>query len=163
MAARLAALALVLLACEPVDRAGLIVEGDVMLHQEALPVTIDCGDVDCGEALDAWQRWLGRPAFEPGDPARVAVAEGDLPPDIYGQAAISWDQDTGSISSCGVTLQRGEWWEEVLEHELGHCLGLDDDEYSIDVGSIMSVPTWPDAGLRCTDTDRDAILGALEE
>lgn len=159
--ASISALLVLLVACEPPD-AGLLVEEGLELHQAALPVAIDCGDVDCGDAIDAWQGWLGRPAFQLDDPARVTVVEAELEPETYGAATLLWDLTTGEIVSCAVELQAREWWPEVLEHELGHCLGLDDVEYSIG-GSIMSVPTWEGAGLSCNADCAALVLGALDE
>ncbi len=153
-------IALALVACAPPEDHGLMARDGVELHQPALPVCVECLLPDCSpvdEAVRWWAAELGAEVYWLGEPCQTWVEQSELRPGVIGQATIDYDEATGEIIACRIELQRGEWAREHMFHEFGHCLGLDDDPLSLDLGSIMSDPVYPDGRL----TDHDSRI--LEE
>ena len=90
----------------------------------------------------------------------VTINIDDLEPGVWGEAALDYDED-GLIRRCEVRIERtalGSWQQRVIRHELGHCLGLDDDAVSLDLDSIMS----PLVGENVTNRDVELILADME-
>lgn len=174
MRQHLALLLVALVSCEavgPIDN-GLMIRDGLELHPAASPVLVACGEaMDCAdleEALEWWSVELSRPThfgeglfvetirpFELEPNGEVVVRVGEVPPGALGVAVLDFNAE-GGIFAAEVTLQAGEWELEHLRHELGHCLGLDDDPPSLDLGSVMSSPTRP--GATVTEHDRAAVI-----
>ena len=100
---------------------------------------------------------------------RGYVPPGDYDPEsttggVAGIARLEYSED-GLITSCDITvsIDISYSWQtmvEVIKHELGHCLGLDDDPYSLDLNSIMSDPmVWRG---EVTELDRELVLEMLQ-
>ena len=68
----------------------------------------------------------------------------------------------GQIVSGTISLS-ADWPYDsgVLEHEMGHAMGLRDDPWSVDSGSLMADPYIP--GGRPTKRDLEAIVERLED
>lgn len=166
-------LAVGLVACDvgPIDN-GLMIRDGLELHPGGSPMLVACGEaMDCIEleaAVEWWASELSQPThfgeglfvetlrpFELAAEGEVVVRVGDVPPEALGVSVIDYDA-SGGIVAAEVTLQTREWGPEHLRHELGHCLGLDDDPPSLDLGSVMSSPNEPSA--RVTEHDRAAVI-----
>jgi hypothetical protein len=80
-----------------------------------------------------------------------------------GFADIQYSLWDGLITSCEITVSSdisdAHSVVEVTKHELGHCLGLDDDPDSLDLNSIMSSP-MPWRG-ELTEGDLALVRGML--
>lgn len=105
-------------------------------------VELDGGNpVDRNGFILVWVGALPDPDWDEPGPGGVADLEWNesgeiLRADVVIDAEHSYDADT---------------FRARLLHELGHCLGLDHDEYSIDLDSCMSSPPL----VTCTITERD--------
>ena len=158
-------IALVLTACA--EDVGMLqgICGPIVLPVEV--VNAGTSDYAIQSAIDAWNDKAPLPFFalveEPSGPFGWAtVTEGDPVAEghsVGGYAEISWAH--GEILTCAVVVAADlsydpYWHVALIEHELGHCLGLADDPPSIDLGSIMSDPfRW---GASPTDSDVDVVL-----
>ena len=90
----------------------------------------------------------------------VTINIDDLEPNVWGEAALDYNE-AGLIYRCEVRIERtasGSWRQRVIRHELGHCMGLDDDAISLDLDSIMS----PLVGENVTSKDVELILADIE-
>jgi hypothetical protein len=173
--APLALLALLLAGCPgPTDWLdnGLMVRDGLELHQAALPVTVavdmSVEDDTLVPEIIAW--WNDQAGFEvfagPVPVADILVTVGYVPGDyednVAGLAEVEFAAD-GSITSCLVTLSSDIAYHRPTllkdgEHELGHCVGLEDDPgppTTVDLRSIMSDPLDPLG--RLTDNDRELL------
>ena len=154
-------MALFLLACDgyPPDN-GLKTVGGAQATPLPAPVPIVCAISPCSEvdgAIDWWHEQNGLDLFirvPRGTPSSVPITEGDLP--IDGSVLLDdnwWSGQGGYPTGMAITtyvgsvavsaeiiLQRGDWTQYTVRHELGHIAGLADDEYSIDLNSIMATP-----------------------
>lgn len=168
-------LALFLLACEgyPPDN-GMRLVGGAQTTPLPAPVPIECAIRECSEidgAIRWWHEQTGLVLFTrvaSGTPGSVPVSEGDLPIDgsillddawwlVQGGYATGMAITTyvGSAAvSAEIILQRGDWTQYTVRHELGHIAGLADDEYSIDLNSIMASPHFRWSAV----TDQDIAL-----
>lgn len=168
-------MALFLLACEgyPPDN-GMRWVGGAQATPLPAPVPIECAIPRCSEvdgAINWWHAQTGLDLFvrvPHGTAASVQITEGDLP--IDGTILLDddwWTEQGGYATGMAITtyvgsvavsaeiiLQRGDWTQYTIRHELGHIAGLADDEYSIDLNSIMATPHFRWSVV----TEQDRIL-----
>lgn len=155
-----------------VEDAGMLdgICGPIVLPMEVLVEPTSEADEAVDEAVALWNdasildlfvvgdpsRYDGCAWMEDGCPGTIIVWSGaTVDPDALGEATL-YDHD-GEVVRCEVTLT-SLWPAEahIVAHELGHCLGLDDDPESLDLGSIMSDPQHD--GDRPTAHDVDIVL-----
>ena len=157
---------------------GLMVRDGLELHVDFFPQTVTADDLEgdtelLPEAVTWWNDQLDFEAFEQVDHiADINVTIGYVPitdwnpeyPDQgeAGLAEVTYDS-SGVINDCQVTLSSDVSYHrptllQVLKHELGHCLGLDDDPgppTTVDLRSVMGVPLDPLGEV--TDHDQELI------
>jgi len=155
---------------------GLMVRGGLELHVDSFPRTITADDLEgddtlLPEAVAWWNDQLDFEAFEQVDHvAAIDVTIGYVPvtdwdpeyPDQgeAGLADVTYDS-SGVISHCLVTLSSDIAYHrptllKVLEHEMGHCLGLADDPgppTTVDLRSVMGLPIDPLGEVTAKDYD----------
>jgi len=92
--------------------------------------------------------------------AALVVVNTPLNEDALADTAL--DIRNEQVRSCLISLHP-TWGIQVhiLAHELGHCLGLDDDPDSLDLASIMSSPTYPQ--YRPTESDVRLVIGGCND
>ena len=155
---------------------GLIIRNGVELHVTKLPITISCDeDFDCQAVRNSIQWWQDEfdrhwpvwhderemYAITPFDApqifeivdgtAMVRVEEYPLPMTKGGVSSIEYTED-GRILSTLIMMNEGVWDRWMLNHEIGHSFGLEDDPKSLDLNSIMASPVIPYSNL----TEHDA-------
>jgi predicted Zn-dependent protease len=117
------------------------------------------------DAVDQWNTWadmdgVERTWFAIANGA-ISVEEGYVPVSEWnpeypdqgeaGIAAIEYAEESGCITDCRITLSSDiadhrPTLLQVLRHEMGHCLGLDDDpgiDITVDLRSVMGRPIDP--------------------
>jgi len=102
-------------------------------------------DVDRSGVILVWIGALPDPDFEEPGPGGIAD--------------LTWDE-TGGIWVADIVIDYEHAYDEQtfrdrFLHELGHTLGLDHDEDSLDLGSCMSSPPAWNCGL--TDGDVELV------
>ena len=164
---RIAILSLLVFLTSCVDDLGMLpgVCGPIVLPVEI--VNAGTSDFAIDDAIEEWNsrspiRLFVRVEAPSGAFGWATVTEG-VPTvrgrEVGGLAAISWAH--GEILTCEITISSAlaydpYWHVALIEHELGHCLGLEDDPPSIDLGSIMSDPfNW---GSSPTESDISLVL-----
>ena len=160
---RHALLALALSTCHlPQLDHGLLSDGAYELRPAVLPwhVVAEPG-IELDGAMAFWASHCPAPPFAavPGAvPGTLGVVDVATGPVELGQAELQTDS-AGRIVSASILLapMATDWQTVVLTHELGHCLGLADDERSIDLRSIMA-GSGLSPGLDHRLTEQDAAL-----
>jgi len=180
------ALCLALCACPaPTDHLdnGLMVRDGLTLHAAGFPLAVAVDDTVEDDTLVpeviAW--WNDQAGFEvfyaseldPPPPLRlpdivvaIGYTGGDYEAPVIGVSAIDFDSE-GTIVDCQVTLSYDLAYDRDTmvkggEHELGHCVALEDDPgppVTVDLRSIMSDPL--DMWGRLTDHDRDLVVDMM--
>lgn len=162
-------LALALAAC--VEDNGMVDGrcGPLVLPEEVVNLdgTVDAAVLSEGVAL--WNAASILPLFvEVPEATEVygwaTLAVAPLPGDLAEEAAAAaWVtvSERGEVLYCEILISpdyiyHRPTYVRTVAHELGHCLGLDDDPESLDLGSIMSDP--PHHGARPTEHDVDLVL-----
>lgn len=143
--------------CAPEDDGMMVVDG-VVIAPAAIPWCISEDGLAMEsndqihdmiiEATRQWNSWLGFTAFSQERCSSLSIdVSFNLAPssddfaDTFGFATMAIDN--GVISDCDITISsdvayHGPTVYQVLLHEMGHCIGLGDDVYSIDLNSVMS-------------------------
>lgn len=173
----IAFLLLLLAACGPygsVDYGRLEDPNGVGMCPIVLPLVVLAEDGDLYREVQAASDWWNDetfpsvsfcPLLETAEVyGVVTVGYASLPDWQGGEADVAWRCYGGvcEITGADVTIQTGldaGLLQPVLRHELGHCLGLDDDDPGL--GSIMQSPSVPEGG-DLTDQDRTILLEGCE-
>lgn len=140
---------------------------------ERIPMQIIASDASvlyaADNAVDFWNAEVGDLVFAyvgGGTPVivRVDSCHPDIEEDVFGTAEL-FINDDAYIVACHVTIC--EDWQgnrdavvRTMRHEFGHCLGLADDPYSLDLASVMS-PGADRDDVHVTDADADYIRELL--
>lgn len=119
------------------------------------------------QAMHWWNEQIGDEVFfAPTPTPDVTVEIGAISGTADGIANITHSSVGGLILNCEVTLASDAialhdraTIVELAKHELGHCLGLDDDPKTLHLNSIMSVPLWPYGEV--TPHDRGIVRSML--
>ena len=148
---------------ESLDNGMMFRDGVYLYSNPPLGVYVD-SEMDAlivDEAIDWWAEQAGREMFfRPTPTPDVTVFVGHIPSsEVVGLANIRFSRFDGLITSCDIILSSDYYGDRDyilggVKHELGHCVGLDDDPFSRDVNSIMSNTLLPDGQL----TERDRVL-----
>ena len=162
---RLILIGIILPACvsEPIEgNMGLVQEGCNHLWSKpplgiSAPENIEHRVLD---AIDWWEEQVGEEVFYWCPyPHTVIEYPVYLPTPLGGLAHIDFDHMDGYIRSCRIELStvNPSLMDAVIRHEMGHCLGLSDDEEGTD--SLMSIVTSQERDL--TESDRELVLDML--
>lgn len=122
--------------------------------------------VAVGVAIDATNQRLGFSAYDPSlrsDDCDVTVVLGyPAEPGLQEPGGSALMTTTAEGVSCDVRISNahGELQHLAIQHELGHCLGLDDETFRASIMWPMQVET-PDREFppRITDFDRELLRG----
>lgn len=145
--------ALLLIACETDN--GLIHRDGINLWSSPPIGVLVESSIDQGivrESIDWWNERPSEDVFHettqfPGASIGIGHVPDQTDLEELGIAYLYLDEEIeGLISFCEIIISENikgnrETLLRVVEHELGHCLGLDNDPYSI--SSIMSSPIVP--------------------
>jgi hypothetical protein len=162
---------------------GFVVRDGISLNACKFPIKVmgyDSFDEDVlFRATNSWNSWVGVPVFDFSTdfPADILVSVGFVPVESWdpeypdrGEAGIAYLEYTalGCITHCEIVISSDieyddRYFSKVLEHELGHCLGLSDDPgppITVDLRSVMSRPIDPLGVL--TEHDRALVLELMD-
>lgn len=155
--------------------------GELVIHPEVLPMGVAWDESFEHEGLEAvppavvawWNDQIGEEffyedPFSPDITTEVNFISLDEMPDNFfaiehqaDLAEVEYSVADGAVISCRCVLNVDLAYdvatmEQALRHCYGHCLGLEDDPFSVDLRSIMSNPLDPLGEL--TAGDRELLL-----
>lgn len=163
----------------PLIDLGLRERGIHRLRWEDFPVPVECvpnEDLDtsvCERVLAWWNVSLGTKVFtRASSSAPVSLSVGFVPCRDWGEAGhecpsgmATVNSRQGRIYGCDAVISSDVTYhapsvEAIAAHELGHCLGLEDDGFSVMSRSVMRDPVVvPLSGAEVTIQDRFLVLG----